>query len=150
MKSSLRDDAVLLLDECKAILEKEKIKTSLGESVLGTLVQVFTKQERILVVPMIESPDQVEWARSEVRKQIRRLKAHQAIVLTDFTAKMIPDFQLVQGIGALGANRDETVAVMLPFEKAPDDGFIFGSPLDPPNGKPFVDAWFRGVTWARP
>jgi hypothetical protein len=150
MKSSLRDDAVTLLDECKALLEEAKIKTSLGKSVLGTLVQVFTEHERILVVPLIESPDQVEWARSEVREQIRLLKAHQAIVLTDFTAKMIPDERLVQGIGALGANEDETIAIILPFEKDPDDGFIFGPPIVPPNGKSFADAWFKGVKWARP
>lgn len=150
MKSSLMDEAVTLLDECKALLEEAKIKTSLGKSVLGTLVQVFTKHERILVVPLIESPDQVEWAQSEVRKQIRRLKAHQAIVVTDFTAKMLPDEQLVQGIGALGASKGETVAIILPFEKAPDDGFIFGPLIAPPNGKSFVDAWFKGVKWARP
>jgi hypothetical protein len=150
MKRPLRDEAVMLLDECKALLEKEKIKTSFGKSVLGMLVEVFTKREKVMVVPLIESPDQVEWAQFEVREQISRLKAYQAIVVTDFTAKMIPDNRLVQGIGALGANEAETVAIILPFEKAPDDGFIFGPLIAPPNGKSFVDAWFKGVKWARP
>lgn len=140
----------MLLKRCQEHLAEEKIKTSLGTSVVGTLVEVFTKREKIMVVPLIESPDQVEWARSEVREQIKRLKAYQALVVTDFTAKMVPDEQLVQAIGVLGANKDETIAIMLPFEKAPDDGFIFGPPIVPPNGKSFVDAWFKGVKWARP